>query len=59
MKICIFSLRNFLAKFQNLKYNKFGSNFVSLKENVPNSIILQQKNGGFLRPGRMARDVLI
>ncbi len=30
-----------------LKHNKFGSNFVLIKQNLPNSIILPPKNGGF------------
>ncbi len=30
-----------------LKHDKFGSNFVLIKQNLPNSIILPPKNGGF------------
>jgi hypothetical protein len=30
-----------------LKHDKFGSNFVSIKQNLPNSIILPPKNGEF------------
>ena len=30
-----------------LKHDKFGSNFVLTKQNLPNSIILPPKNGGF------------
>ncbi len=30
-----------------LKHNKFGSNFVLIKQNLPNLIILPPKNGGF------------
>ncbi len=29
------------------KHDKFGSNFVLIKQNLPNSIILPLKNGGF------------
>ena len=30
-----------------LKHDKFGSNFVLIKQNLPNLIILPPKNGGF------------
>ena len=30
-----------------LKHDKFGSNFVLIKQNLPNSIILPPNNGGF------------
>ena len=60
-KICIFSSRIFLAKFQNLelklytqwetitcllKNDKLGSNLLFLKQSLANSIILPPKNGG-------------
>ena len=61
-EICIFSSRIFLTRFQNfvlklhtelatdtglLKNDKFGSNFVLIKQNLPNSTILPPKNGRF------------
>ncbi len=41
-----------------LKHDKFGSNFVLIKQNLPNSIILPPKMAD-LRPGRIAGERLI
>ena len=61
-EICIFSSCISMTRFQNLvlklhtelatdtgllKNDKFGSNFVLIKQNLPNSTILPPKNGRF------------